>query len=128
MDPFTWTSKDRTTSFIQQLYADAGYTLEDPPGAMDDRYGWRVRVREICAGSTTWWWWYVNNPIYEYSFMTYRFLNSYQICFRVYLPARTLHEQDVTRSIFKRSLNSEFSFSLTGFLTEVKEPNLSYLS
>ena len=43
-------------TYIQQLYADTGYSLEDLPGEMNDRDGWWERVREICAGSTTWWW------------------------------------------------------------------------
>ena len=47
---------DRT--YIQQLCADMGYSLEDLTGVMDDRDGWRERVREIRAGSTTWWWWW----------------------------------------------------------------------
>ena len=36
-----------------ELCADTGYSLEDLPGAMDDRNGWRESVREICAGSVT---------------------------------------------------------------------------
>ena len=43
-------------SYIQQLCADTGYSLEDLSGVMDDRDGWRERVREIHASSTTWWW------------------------------------------------------------------------
>ena len=42
---------DRT--YIQQLCADTGYSLEGLPGAMDDRDRWRERVREIRAGSDT---------------------------------------------------------------------------
>ena len=45
-------------SYIQQLCADTGYSLEDLSGAIDDRNGWQERVREINAGSTTWWWWW----------------------------------------------------------------------
>ena len=44
-------------TYIQQLCTNTGYNLEDLPGAMDDRDGWRERVRDIRAGSTTWWWW-----------------------------------------------------------------------
>ena len=36
--------------FIQQLCADRGCSLEDFPGALDDRDWWRERVREIRAG------------------------------------------------------------------------------
>ena len=46
-------------TYIQQVCADTGSTLEDLPGAMDDRDGWWERVREIRAGSATWWW-YIN--------------------------------------------------------------------
>ena len=45
-------------TYIQQLCADTGCSLEDLPGAKDDRNGWWERVREICAGSATWWWWW----------------------------------------------------------------------
>ena len=37
--------------YIQQLCVDTGCSLEDLPGAMDDRDGWREWVREIRAGS-----------------------------------------------------------------------------
>ena len=42
-------------TYIQQLCADAGCSLQDLPGAMDDRDGW---VREIRTGSVRWWWWW----------------------------------------------------------------------
>ena len=45
-------------TYIQQLCADTGYSLEDLLGAMDDRDGWWEKVKEICASSTTWWWWW----------------------------------------------------------------------
>ena len=54
-----WTKAGRTArTYIQQLCADTGCSLEDLPGAMDDREGWRERVKEICTYSTTWWWWW----------------------------------------------------------------------
>ena len=40
-------------TYIQQLCADTGSRLEDQPEAMDDREGWRERVREIRANSAT---------------------------------------------------------------------------
>ena len=46
-------------TYIQQLSADTGYCLEYLLEAMDDREGWRERVREIRIGSTTWWWWWL---------------------------------------------------------------------
>ena len=45
-------------TYIQQLSVDTGYSLEDLPRTMDDRDGWRERVREIRASSVTWWWWW----------------------------------------------------------------------
>ena len=48
-------------TYIQQLCADTGYSLEDLSGTMDDRDGWRERVREIRAGSATWWWFNKNS-------------------------------------------------------------------
>ena len=35
-------------------------SLKDLPEAMDDREGWRERVRETRAGGATWWWWWWN--------------------------------------------------------------------
>ena len=40
-------------TYIQQLCADIGCSLEDLPGAMDDREEWHERVREICIGGVT---------------------------------------------------------------------------
>ena len=45
--------QDASKTYIQQLHADIECSLENLPGAMDDRDGWRVRVREIRAGSVT---------------------------------------------------------------------------
>ena len=41
-------------TYIQQLCADKGYSLEDHPGAMDNTDGWCESVREIGAVSATW--------------------------------------------------------------------------
>ena len=43
-------------TYTQQLYTDTECSLEYLPGAMDNRDGWRERVREIRAGSGTSWW------------------------------------------------------------------------
>ena len=45
-------------NYIQQLCADTGCSLEDLPGAMDDREGWREMVKDIHADGATWWWWW----------------------------------------------------------------------
>ena len=36
-------------TYIQQLYANTGCSPENLPVAMDDRDGWRERVRDISA-------------------------------------------------------------------------------
>ena len=45
-------------TYIQQLCADTGCSPEDMPEAMDDREGWRERVRVIRTDGATWWWWW----------------------------------------------------------------------
>ena len=40
-------------TYIQKLCAHAGYRLKNLPGAINDRDGWRERVREIHASSAT---------------------------------------------------------------------------
>ena len=50
-------------TYTQQLCAATGCSLEDPLGVMDDRDGWKERLREICASSVPWWWgwwWFAN--------------------------------------------------------------------
>ena len=46
-------------TYIQQLCADMGCSLEDLPEA-NDKEKWRERVRDIRASGTTWWWWFCN--------------------------------------------------------------------
>ena len=41
-------------TYIQQLCADTGCSLEDQPEVMNDKEGWWERVRKICAGGVTW--------------------------------------------------------------------------
>ena len=43
---------------IQQLCTDPECSLNDLPGAIDDRDEWREKVRKIRAGGVTWWWWW----------------------------------------------------------------------
>ena len=40
--------------YIQQVSANTGCSPEDLPEAMDDRGGWREKVRDICAVGATW--------------------------------------------------------------------------
>ena len=61
-------------TYIQQLCADTGCSLEDLPGAIDDCEGRRERVRETHAGGSTlwWWWWYITHThthTYIYSYI-----------------------------------------------------------
>ena len=48
-------------AYVQQLCEDTGCSPEDLPEAMNDRKGWRERVRDIRASSTTRWWWFLCN-------------------------------------------------------------------
>ena len=65
-DVFLWTpSHGRAKAgrpartYIQQLCVVTGCSPEDLLEAMDDREGWRERIRDICADGATWWWWYI---------------------------------------------------------------------
>ena len=54
-----WAKAGQTAwTYIQRLCANTGCSPEDLPEAMDDREGWRERVRNIHADSRTWWWWW----------------------------------------------------------------------
>ena len=60
-------------TYIQQLCADTGCSLEDLPEAMDDREGWRERVRDIRADGATWWWYtHYQSNIYIYIYIYYQ--------------------------------------------------------
>ena len=75
-DVLQWTpSRGRATAgrpartCIQQLCTDTECSLEDQSEAMDDREGWRGRVREIRAGDATWlwwWWWWLSQQAIEW--------------------------------------------------------------
>ena len=48
-----------TRTYIQQLCEDTGCSPQDLPETMNDREGWRERVRDIRASGTWWrWWWW----------------------------------------------------------------------
>ena len=64
-DILLWTPSHRRAkvvqlarTYIQELFANTGYSLEDLSVAMDDWDGWWKRAREIHGGSVTWWWWW----------------------------------------------------------------------
>ena len=72
-DVLLWTPSHRRAkagrparTYIQQLCADTGCSPEDLPEGMDDREGWRERVRVIRADSATWWWWYTLYSTFPY--------------------------------------------------------------
>ena len=46
-------------NYIHQLCANTGCSLDELPGAMDDRVEWLERVEEIHAGCETGWWWWL---------------------------------------------------------------------
>ena len=52
-------------TYIQQLFADTVSSIEDIPGAMDNRDRCRKRAWEIRVGGMTWWWWWVWNICYH---------------------------------------------------------------
>ena len=54
-------------TYLLELCANTGYSLEDILGVMDDRDRWQEKVREIYAGSATWWWWWWYK-CYRYNF------------------------------------------------------------
>ena len=83
-DVLLWTSShgrakagQQAQSSIQQLYEDSGYSPGDLPEAMNDREGWREKVRDIRADSTTrwWWWWWlsIKKGILYHSFLSESF-------------------------------------------------------
>ena len=61
-------------TYIQQLCADTGCSLEDLPGAMDDRDRWWERVREIYTGSTIWWWLYKERRMRNYQLEAFKIM------------------------------------------------------
>ena len=60
------TNVGRPVKTLYSALADTSYSLEDQPGAMDDRDVWREKdgererdregVRELSAVNVTWWW------------------------------------------------------------------------
>ena len=58
-------------TYIHQLCVDTGCSSE----AMDDRYGWWERVRDIFADGITWWWWWWLHSIWRSYFNLAKFFN-----------------------------------------------------
>ena len=58
-------------TYIQQFCVDTGCSPEDLQEAMNDREGWRERVRDIRADGVTWWW-----DIYAFFLYTNKEFNS----------------------------------------------------
>ena len=57
-DILLWTPSHGQAKAGQPVRTDTEYSLEDLPEAMDNREGWRERVRDIRADGTIWWWWW----------------------------------------------------------------------
>ena len=55
-----------TITYLQQLCADKGRSLEELPEVMDDRDGYQDRVRKIHVSSMTWLFLYIYIYIYIY--------------------------------------------------------------
>ena len=57
---YDWVKAGRPArTYIQLLCEDTGCSPEDLPEVMNDREGWRERVRDIRAGGMTWWYIYI---------------------------------------------------------------------
>ena len=70
-------------TYIQQLCVDTGCSPEDLPKAMDDREGWRERVRDILADGATWWWYiYICMYVCMYSRKSFNFFEKIMVCRR----------------------------------------------
>ena len=46
-------------AYLYQVCVDTGSSLEDLLEPIDDRDGWRERVKEICAVRVSWWYIYI---------------------------------------------------------------------
>ena len=66
-------------TYIQELCADTGCCLEDLPGAMDNKGGWRERVREIRTSGVRWWWWWWWLEENSVSLLRFPFLSHVQV-------------------------------------------------
>ena len=69
------TSKD-----LHKVIADTRWNIEYLPGAMDDRDGWRVRVREMRTVSATWWYIYIY-ILYIYIYNIYIYIYIKILCY-----------------------------------------------
>ena len=108
-------------TYIQQLCEDTGCNPEDLPEAMNDREKWRERVRDIRAGGATrwWWWWNLFSKAKSVKF-NMKILVLTDPSTRTGSDIRSILTQSIT------GLSPDFSFSLTGCLTKVKESSLPY--
>ena len=102
-------------TYLQQLYADTGCSLDDLPGAMDDRYRWRERVREIHASrkSSLWgWWWHnkVRGALYHSYIM---FIIKSREQHGIFLLSLSLYLSDSLSLWFSLSLSLTFSVPLS---------------
>ena len=83
LTPSHWRAKAGrpARTYIQQLCADTGCSPEDQPEAMDNREGWRERVRDIHADSGTWWWgWWWGSWTFQSNFVCI-YIYIYILCY-----------------------------------------------
>ena len=101
-----------TRTYIQQLRADRGCSPEEQPEAMDDRKGWRGRVKAIHADGATWWYIYIYiYIILEFvKFLDYEFSETY-IYIYIYIYIRHQHLPG-DQEIVKLQPNFIFYFSI----------------
>ena len=109
-------------TYIQQLSKDTGYGPGDLPEAMNDREGWRERVRDIRAdGTARWWWWLqciTNNSIKHATFFNTR-LNDQTFLF--------LAIQFSISHLFARSLNVSVIWSIYRTISGATTPGQSLM-
>ena len=72
-----------TRTYIQQLCADTGCSLENLLGVMDNRDGWQERVRKSHASNMTWW--YIFGIINMWQSYCYILYFTFSIIFTVLL-------------------------------------------
>ena len=81
-----------TKTNILQLCVYIRCSLEYLPGAMDDRDGWRERVRWIRAGSATWWWFLWNTNSFQAFDPLIRYVQLVRLRVRRYLGEMTINK------------------------------------
>ena len=102
-----------TNKDLHQLCVDTWYTLEDLPGAVDDRDEWWERFREIHTVSVTRWWWCIYTSYLDLSLLNWwsstRNLKNVHRCYtliQVEFPNRRKKEGKKKDALFLVQINS----------------------